>query len=146
MVVKTGSVKKSSNQPTHFEKKTLILYIHTYSWRYILDIPRLSFVNYITKNVLFFPPKKLMYLRLFLLCATSTSQSLTMGHMISPTKSHGDRPYQNTTTEDPFWSPRTCSWRIRRDKNMASLSKARNNTTKFRFWRFSGSVCPLQQG
>lgn len=31
MVAKTGSVKKSSNQPTHFKKKTLILYIHTYS-------------------------------------------------------------------------------------------------------------------
>lgn len=31
MVAETGSVKKSSNQPMHFEKKTLILYIHTYS-------------------------------------------------------------------------------------------------------------------
>lgn len=31
MVAKTGSVEKSSAQPTRFEEKTLILCIHTYS-------------------------------------------------------------------------------------------------------------------
>lgn len=89
MVAKTGSVKKSSNQPTHFEEKTLILYIHTYSRRYILDISRLSFANYITKKVPLFSPKKLMYLRLFLVCVTSTSQILMMGQnpvVIDPAK------------------------------------------------------------
>lgn len=89
MVAKTGSVKKSSNQPTHFKKKTLILYIHTYSWRYILDIPRLYFANYITKKVLFFSPEKLTYLRLFLFCVTSISQTLMMGQnpmLVDPAK------------------------------------------------------------
>lgn len=31
MVAKTGSVEKSSAQPTRFEEKTLILCTHTYS-------------------------------------------------------------------------------------------------------------------